>query len=161
MDGVGLQCSAHFECCWCNLWRGWGLWKKIRTWHMRGKMTAEAREGPEDGGCVWGVGGRHFGRGERIRSDNEEGVKVRTVCWNCQGQWLDIVQTMCSSITWEMKLESSLDTSEIYYRLVGRGHQGNSSLYIENIQVCLSKDWHWWETSSQENLQWSPEIYVF
>lgn len=68
------------------------------------------------------------------------GVEVRAVSCNCQGQRLDTVQKVYDFTAWEMQLESSLDTSKIYYRLVGRGHHGNSFLYIENIQVCFSKD---------------------
>ena len=88
----------------------------------------------------------------------KKGVEVRTVFWNCQGQWLDTVQKVCDFTVWEMKLESLLNTNEIYYRPVGRRHHGNSFPYIENIQTCFSKDWHWWETSSQEHIHWSPEM---
>lgn len=44
------------------------------------------------------------------------------------------------------------------YRPVGRRHHGNSFPYIEIFRHVFSKDWHWWETSSQENIHWSPEM---
>ena len=71
------------------------------------------------------------------------GAEVRTGFWDCQGQWLDTVQKVCDFTVWEMKLESLLDTNELYFRPVGRRHHGNSFPFVENIKVCFSKDWHW------------------
>ena len=53
------------------------------------------------------------------------------------------MQKVGSFTAWEMKSESSLDTSEMYQRLVGRGHHGNSFLFIKIFRyVFLRPDIH-------------------
>lgn len=141
---------------------GWNLWEEMRIWHLFCGVKQNDSRGKERArrwGCAYGVGGCQWEAEDHIWQEERGWSKDRL---------LALPRTMtryCAErgrfYSWEMKLERSLDTNKMYYGIVGRGYHGNSFLYIENIQVCFPKVWQSWETSSQENIQWSPEVCVF
>lgn len=135
-------------------------WRLVTSARLCRKMTAGAEKGPR----LWAIRrereGASEGKGRRSYLMRTKGLKSGSLAgggkdsdWILWGRWA----ILHDSTSWEMKLESSFDTSKIYNRHGGGRHPGNSFLYRILRHVFLRSD----VLGRLLAIWWSPEAYVF